>query len=148
MISDSIVTEAREWLGVAYQHQACRKGVACDCIGLIVGVLQEVGVVAADWWKGEGAQFAGYGRTTGAAVMRTAMATYLREVPVAEAQPGDVAYMSFGAGLHHAGILVPYRHGGLALVHALSTAGRVTEHRLDATWRGHIKAAFAVPEVA
>ena len=147
MIRDRIVTEVREWLGVGYQHQACVKGVACDCIGLVVGVLQQVGVVAPDWWADEGAQFAGYGRTTGAAVMRTAMATYMREVPVAEAQPGDVAYMSFGTGLHHAGILVPYRHGGLAMVHALSTAGRVTEHRLDAAWRGHIKAVFAVPEV-
>jgi cell wall-associated NlpC family hydrolase len=148
MIRDRIVTEARDWLGTPYQHQCGLKGVASDCVGYVVGVLQEIGIVAPNWWQREGAAFGGYGRTSGAAVMLTAMRAHFREVPVDQAQAGDIVYMSFGAGLHHAGILVPYRHGGLALVHALSTAGRVTEHRLDVTWRGYIKAAFAVPEVA
>lgn len=146
-IRDDIVAEARTWLGTAYVHQGCLKGVGVDCIGLVVGVLQQLGRVAPDWWQGEGVAFSGYGRTSGAGVMLQGLRAHLYEVPVAEAQPGDVAYLTFGDGLHHAGILAPYRHGGLALVHALSTAGKVTEHRLDTAWRGYMRAAFAVPEV-
>jgi NlpC/P60 family putative phage cell wall peptidase len=146
-LRDRIVTEAREWIGTPYQHQVGVKGVAVDCIHLVIGVLQQICAVAPDWWQNEGAAYAAYGRTSGADIMRTAMRKHLREIDVADAQPGDVVYMSFGDGLHHAGFLADYRHGGLSIIHALSRAEKVTEHRLDATWRGYIKAAFAVPEV-
>lgn len=143
---DRIVAEGRSWVRTPYQHQACVKGVGVDCINLLIGVLQRLDVIPFDWWQGEGARFAGYGRTSGADVMLNGMRSHLVEVPVTEAQAGDVVYMNFGDGLHHAGILAPYRHGGLSLIHALSTAGEVTEHRLDAHWRSHIRAAFSVPE--
>lgn len=35
---ERIVAEARSWLGTPYHHQASRKGVGCDCVGLVRGV--------------------------------------------------------------------------------------------------------------
>jgi NlpC/P60 family putative phage cell wall peptidase len=36
--ADSVVAEARSWIGTPYQHQASLKGVGCDCLGLVRGV--------------------------------------------------------------------------------------------------------------
>lgn len=145
-LRDQIVAEARTWVGTPYQDQSSLKGVACDCIGLVLGDLQQLGVIAPDWWQRDGAAYAGYAPAGQRGPITEALRTYLREIPVAEAQAGDIVHMSFGDSLQHLAILVPYRHGGLAIVHALSTVGRVVEHRLDAFWRRAIQGAYAAPE--
>ena len=33
-----ILSEARDWLGTPYRHQASLKGAGCDCLGLVRGV--------------------------------------------------------------------------------------------------------------
>jgi NlpC/P60 family putative phage cell wall peptidase len=38
-----VVAQARLWLGTPYHHQGRRRGAACDCIGLILGVGRELG---------------------------------------------------------------------------------------------------------
>lgn len=38
-----IISEARSWLGTPFHPQARLKSIGCDCIGLIVGVLKNVG---------------------------------------------------------------------------------------------------------
>ena len=37
-----VVKTARGWLGTPYLHQSSVKQVGCDCLGLIVGVYQEL----------------------------------------------------------------------------------------------------------
>lgn len=52
-----IVAEATGWLGTPYRHQGCRRGVGCDCLGLVRGVWRAVyggdaaepGPYSADW---------------------------------------------------------------------------------------------------
>lgn len=52
-----LVAEARTWIGTPYAHQAAVKGVATDCLGLILGLwefrygmpAQNVPVYSADW---------------------------------------------------------------------------------------------------
>jgi NlpC/P60 family putative phage cell wall peptidase len=34
----AVVAEAMDWIGTPYRHQASRKGVGCDCLGLVRGV--------------------------------------------------------------------------------------------------------------
>ena len=56
-LQDRIVAEALEWVGTPYRHQASRKGVGCDCLGLLRGVwraiygheLEQPGPYAPDW---------------------------------------------------------------------------------------------------
>lgn len=38
MPADIVVAEALSWVGTPYRHQASRKGVGCDCLGLARGV--------------------------------------------------------------------------------------------------------------
>ena len=42
--SNTIVTQARTWIGTPFHHQARLKGKGCDCLGLIVGVVDELGL--------------------------------------------------------------------------------------------------------
>ena len=43
-----IIATARTWLGTNFHHQGRIKNVGVDCIGLIIGVAAELGVVLPD----------------------------------------------------------------------------------------------------
>ncbi len=34
----AIVAEAKSWIGTPYRHQQSRRGVGCDCLGLVRGI--------------------------------------------------------------------------------------------------------------
>jgi hypothetical protein len=42
------VAETRAWLGTPFHWQASRKGVGCDCKGLVWGVARALGMPEAD----------------------------------------------------------------------------------------------------
>ena len=61
--AERIAAAALGWTGTPYRHQGSRRGVGCDCLGLVRGVWREVyggeaempGAYAADWAEtGEG----------------------------------------------------------------------------------------------
>ena len=141
MTRNEIVNEARTWLGTKWIHQACLKGVAVDCVGLIRGVYEhctgEAVTVAIDYpatWHLFKAEERLY----------TEVKKYLTEIPIAEARPGDVLLFGFGKGpAHHAGILATPD----TFIHSWADVGKVTETRLDAFWRKNIRAAFRYPGV-
>ncbi|MEO1102595.1 MAG: peptidase P60, partial [Pseudomonadota bacterium] len=41
MMRGEIVAAARGWVGTTYHHQASRRGVGTDCLGLVRGVWRE-----------------------------------------------------------------------------------------------------------
>ncbi len=146
MTRDQIVSAARSWLGTRWQHQASRKGVAADCVGLVRGIYAEVTgstvPVAADYpatWHLFKAEERLYGEAL----------KYADEIPVESARAGDLLLFGFGKGpAHHCGIMT----GPDTFVHSYMEAGKVVEGNLDAkirgaTWRGHIRAAFRFPGV-
>lgn len=83
-----IVSEALSWVGTEYHHQARRKGIACDCLGLIIGVYEHFhGDLPKDrvppytmWWAEELKQETLY----------QAADEYLDEIKLDEVLPGDV----------------------------------------------------------
>ena len=40
--AEAVVAAAKGWLGTPYRHQASRKSVGCDCLGLVLGVWREL----------------------------------------------------------------------------------------------------------
>lgn len=128
-----IVKAARAYIGVPFKHRGRTYG-GLDCAGLIWRAYADHGVILPDvriygrepHKNGlEGAVFAAFGN------------------PAARApEPGDVLLMRFEREPHHLGIVGDYAHGGLSLIHAYGTAGKVVEHRLDEAWRGRIVAVY------
>lgn len=142
----AVVAEARRWLGVPFQHQG-RTRAGVDCGGLVGAVAVQLGIAAPDWWAREfDPLHAGYGRQPAHGTLQAICQRWM--APVAQPQPGDVLLMRFEAEPQHLAIAADYRHGGLSVVHALASIGRVAEHRLSPTWQARIVAAYGLPGVA
>lgn len=139
-IAPAVIAEARSWIGTPYRHQGARRGVGCDCLGLLRGVWRGVygteaeapGPYAPDWAE------AGGGDALMAAARR-----HCREKACADAAPGDLLLFRWRPNLpaKHAGILV----SGDRFVHAYQGMA-VTASALVPQWRRRIAGVFAFPE--
>ncbi len=136
-----IVETARTWLGTPYRHQASRRGVGTDCLGLLRGVWREM--------IGEEPERAppytpDWAELSGRDTLLEAARSHLCEIPAGAAMPGDVLLFRMGLG-------VPAKHcaiitGSDRIIHAYW--GRaVVETRLVPWWRRRIVAAFAFPGI-
>lgn len=138
-----VVQAALGWLGTPYHHQARVKGVGVDCIGLVIGVARELALVPPEFDVGA------YPRVPGAGQLMAHAREHMVEIERAAMQAGDVVALAFERDPQHFGILVDYRHGGLAMLHAAALASppRVIETRLLFSPTLKFVAAFALPGV-
>lgn len=126
----AIVDTARSYLGVPFVHQGrSRRGV--DCVGLLVCVAQDLGIPVSDDLA--------YGLNPDPVHLRAKLSENLTPIAMTEVLPGDVYLMRFDKDATHVAIVTDR-----GIIHALSTVKGVVEHRLDATWRARIRAAWRV----
>jgi cell wall-associated NlpC family hydrolase len=139
-----VVAEARRWIGTPFHHQARERDVGCDCGGLVGGIAVALRLLPSDWWQRVfDPQFGGYSRQPSQDRLRGICLLFLDRIARDAAQPGDVVLIDFGLEPQHLGVLADYRHGGISIVHAMVRPPRVSEHRIDARWRGRVVDAFA-----
>lgn len=139
-----VVQAARGWLSTPFHHQARVKGVAVDCVGLVIGLARELGLVAPNF------DVTAYPRMPdGTSLMQTAALHMQPAVVDMPLQPGQVIVVAFDADPQHLGILGDYRHGGLSIIHAAARAqpGRVIETRLMFSRSMRFVAGFNFPGV-
>lgn len=134
---EAVVTEARSWLGTPWQHQQRTKGLACDCIGLVGGVALALDLPGSTTWAGTPG-FHDYGRAPDPDLLLAGCDLLLDEIRPREARPGDVLVLRFKRDPQHFAILTT----PTAIIHALSTVGKVAEARLDTAWLKRIFAAY------
>lgn len=139
-VAARVVAEAMSWLDTPYRHQGARKGVGCDCIGLVLGVWRAVigeppelpGSYAQDWAEtGDEERFL------------SAVRRHFREKAFDETSVGDLLLFRWRPHLpaKHAGILVDTDR----FIHAYE-AGAVCVSALVPQWRRRIAGVFAFPE--
>lgn len=134
MTADQIVSEARSWIGVPFVHQGrSRQGV--DCAGLVICVARSLGMVPADF------DVNGYTKQPDG-TMRSACEKYM---VVSPPTAGGVFMMRYEGEPQHMGFYANYRYGGLSVIHAVMSNGKVVEHRLDSTWRKRVVQSFTLP---
>ncbi|MBB4004215.1 NlpC/P60 family protein [Aurantimonas endophytica] len=131
---------ARGFLGTPYRHQGSRRGIGCDCLGLVRGVWRELygkepedpGPYRTDW-----AVRGGPDR------LMEAARRHLVAVPAVETLPGDVLLFRWrdGAPASHCGIV---EEGG-RVIHAYEGAA-VVSSSLPHAWSARIAGAFRFPE--
>lgn len=134
-----VVTEALAWVGTPYRHQASRRGVACDCLGLIRGVWRALyglepetaGAYSKDWAEATGEE-------------RLLQAAERHFIPCCpdELQPGRLVLFRWRPKVpaKHAGILL----GPEQFIHAYEGSA-VTISPLAPQWRRRIAGIFAFP---
>lgn len=140
LLASLVVSEALSWLGTPYRHQGGRKGVGCDCIGLVRGVWQAVygrtpeepGPYAPDW-----AEAGGVDRLLAAA------RRHCVERPVGDLRAGDLILFRWRPHL-------PAKHAAITVeadrfIHAYER-NAVVVSALVPQWRNRIAGVFAFPE--
>lgn len=139
----TIVERARAWIDTPYLHQGRMRGVGVDCLGLLIGVAREQGLVAPDF------DVNGYARLPDGHQMIDLCSRYMRRIENDAMRPGDVVTVAYDGRPQHIGIIGDYRHGGLSMIHAaqLARPPRVIEHRLLFHSGMRFTAAFAFPGV-
>lgn len=145
-MSARVVAAARGWIGTPYAHQAARRGVGADCLGLVRGVWEEVVGGAPepvppytpDWAEPSGEEV----------LMAAAGRHLVRRAPGEPGRPGDVLLFRMRAR----GVA---KHLGIAaepgpsptFVHAYG-GHAVIESALTAPWARRIAARYGWPPVA
>lgn len=135
-----LVAEARTWIGTRYRHQARRKGVAVDCIGLVGGVALACGIPNAAEWERD-VDLHCYARTPESTLLLSSCARFLDRVPIASAREGDVLLFALQEQPRHFAILVQTEPSRIVHAYALLSARRVVEQPLPIA-RARVIAAF------
>lgn len=138
----AVVAAARGWLGTPYVHQGRCKGAGADCLGLVLGVWDEVLGRAPSAVPAYGADWAETG--AGDPLWEAARA-HLIPLPPGVHQPGSVLLfrMREHAQAKHLGLAsgsVEQPH----FIHAYTGRG-VVESALTAPWARRVVARFAFP---
>lgn len=136
MKREEIVAIARTYLGTPFKHQGRIKGRGVDCIGLVIGIAKEIGIVDQDF------EFTGYRRHPHGTPLLDLLSGYLVEKdPGSSPQPGDILVIRYRVPQHVA--IVSRREGETLWM--LHTQERVVEHRVDTRWSDRIVSIFEFP---
>jgi NlpC/P60 family putative phage cell wall peptidase len=139
----AILAEAREWLDTPYHHQGRLKDVGVDCIGLIIGVAYNVGLIGRSdiaWIK---KAFPSYSRQPEGTYLRDGLSKFMPEVLVSQREPGDVILVSMDNAPRHV-VLYTERD---TIIHAYAERGKCVETRYAHYWRRMSLAAFRMSEI-
>lgn len=125
-----IVEEARQWLGVKFQHQG-RSKFGVDCAGLVICVGQSLGVFDPLF------NFSDYDRNPNGDYMYFMAQELLDEIQLEEAKEGDILMFKFAYNPQHLGFRTDN-----GVIHSYQAAGEVVEHAIDDVWNKRLFAAF------
>lgn len=138
--SDEIVAEARTWVGTRYHHQAMKKRVGVDCVGLIVGVGKALGFFGADFEE-KFREFDGYSHVPNPAKMRRGLELFLEPAGIEKTEvpgPGVIGWLEWRDDLPmHLCIFAAFDIR-LTMIHAYKPIGFCVEHTVDEAWKGRI----------
>lgn len=138
---EKIVELAREYKGTAFQHQARLKGIAIDCVGLLMCVAWELDLEMDDC-------LAYAAQPDGTVLMQELQKRFI-EIDKKDAKPGDI--LVFWISRHtrfaqHVAIqseMFDTRY----MIHTYAEIKKVTEHVIDERWDRRIVTAFKYPGV-
>ncbi len=129
-------------------HQQSLKGVGVDCVGLILGVGRELGLLKIseqDW-----APFAAYSRQPNPARMRKAMRKFLDESlvdPGSIPPVGSIGWFGWRADLPMHLAIVGEFEGRATMIHAFETQKFCVENSIDGLWVDRVDSWWDYPGV-
>ncbi len=137
-----IQAKAREYVGTPFQHQGRMKGVALDCVGLILSVAEDLGIKDTRGVPILRIDYREYGPQPEGLLVLECCRDRLVAKGMGDLKPGDIICTSVPEMPTHTAIIVA-RDGMFYMVHAYEGGTRkCVEHILDMKWRRRIVAAF------
>jgi cell wall-associated NlpC family hydrolase len=117
-----IVSVARSFVGVPFYH-AGKSRFGCDCVGLLLAVAEEAGVLTYTP-PGYSAGF------VNGDLLLAEIERFADSVEFGPVQDGDIGVFTIAGNPQHAAILT----AGGSMIHAYQTVGKVVEHALAGAW--------------
>lgn len=124
---ETVVAKAREYIGTPYGHSGRKKQESLDCLGLLICVGKELGIIPNHF------DIKGYSPNPDGISLLSETKKYLPYVVGKDdLQIGDIVVFSIGGRPTHYGIVSDYHSNRLAVIHASNARGhnKVVEHRL------------------
>lgn len=141
--NNPITERARTWLGTPFLHQGRLKKVGVDCLGLMLGVGLEEGLITS--LEASTPMFNCYSTNPTKKELMDCCNYYLRPISLDQAQDGDIALIAWIPGKpSHLAILASLTiTGRQSVIHVLSIGSRqVIEHdisslrdKINSFWR-------------
>lgn len=128
-----IVAAARRMVGTRWRHQGRQPGLGLDCVGLVVCVGKELGLLEFDTLA--------YAREAAPEGFVRYFREHGREIPPERLHEGAVLAFREDKYPCHAGIVARGTRGP-TLIHAYALRRRVVEEALTREWYGRIVGAF------
>lgn len=137
-----VLREARSWLRTPFHHQGRVKGVGVDCIGLVVGVIDNLNLS-----DGDGGRLSAHDETNYSVVpdgvrLKAMLDQHLQHIMLSELAPGDIALFRFQQQPQHVGFIADRPDGTLGIIHCYSNSEIVVEHRLNEGWLSMLVQAY------
>lgn len=141
-MAEAIINEARRWVGTPYKHRGRHLHKAVDCIGLVFGVMETVGLGDRQFWIARNKEYATYRRVPDGYTLYGAFSRWIPEYPRSQARPGDMLLISFAGAPRHTAILT-YDN---TIIHAHSEAKGCVENAWTDSWWRDTTTAFRLVE--
>lgn len=141
-----IIDKARTWIGTSFKHQGRIKinqnwQGACDCLGLIMGVADEIKAISKfDNKLLKAHDLVNYDKYPSPNVVYNFLNKHLTQIE--DIKFGAIVVIKISNNLGHLGIIGDHEQG-LSLIHAYAPLRKIIEHRLDEYWQSKIFAYFS-----
>lgn len=137
-----IVDKAREYVNTPFRHQGRIKGLALDCVGLILCVAEDLGILDTEGTSITRGDCKEYGTQPAGGIVFAGCVKRMRKKPLADIKPGDVVALRNPIDPCHVAIVCE-RDGILYMIHATSGGKSMcVENILDSIWYGSIAGVF------
>jgi len=133
ILANQVVSQAQTWLGTPWHHQARLKGVGVDCLGLIVGVCNELEIPVQDYQQ--------YDRFPDGYHLAKELERQLIKKN-SQPSPGDIMLFRISRMPQHLAICTP-----MGLIHAHQGVMKVVETSMPNHWDTHILGVYQLPGV-
>lgn len=141
------IAATRSWIGTRFHHQGRVKKTTnhrggCDCIGLVLGVAQEVGLT----FHGNPYHVfdrKDYPKQPDGRQLKQAFETFLTPVAKDNMQPADIIMFRFEKDPQHVG----FYSDRDTVIHCYLQAKGVVEHRMDDYWKERIVGVFRFNDI-
>jgi cell wall-associated NlpC family hydrolase len=146
-----VVARARKYIGTPFVHQGRALGRGVDCVGLVLCVAEDLGLLDTLGKAFKRSDYGAYGRQPVNEFIYEECERRLQVIAptggiIPSLLPGDVLCLRVPAVACHLAIVTALQ-GGLGIVHAYAGAGKVVEHTLDAKWIKRIAGVFSFPGI-
>lgn len=147
---EQVVSAARAYVGTPFVHQGRIRGKALDCVGLVLCVFEDLGVMGAShspesWTRLP--EYTTYGPQPLRRVVFDKCVTRLIAKPRTAVKAGDVLSLRVPMEPCHVAI-VSERAGVLYMIHAYNGGTeKCVEHVFDVKWQRRVAGVFSIPGV-